>query len=108
MKHIKQFLLENEYTEIFRRQDEFREKMIEEWKHNKNLKVFDKYFQWKTHKINITDLSKEDVNKMRAAARDMLDKLWEDEENEENNKLAQIIDAIEMELINMLLCGKLK
>ena len=108
MKHIKQFLFENEYTEIFRRQDEFREKMIEEWKHNKNLKVFDKYFHWKTHKINITDLSKEDVNKMRAAARDMLDKLWEDEENEENNKLAQIIDAIEMELINMLLCGKLK
>lgn len=107
MKHIKQFLLENEYTEIFKRQDEFRDKMIEEWKRNKDLKVFDKYFQWKTHKIDIADLSKEDVNKMRAAARDMLDKLWE-EENEENNKLAQIIDAIEMELINMLLCGKLK
>ena len=103
--HIKEsFLNENWVDDIHKKQDDFVKKMIKEWKSNKDLKVFDKYFQWKTHEIKITDLTKSEVQEMRSKAQEMLNKLWDDN----NDDLAQIVEAIEGELLNMILIGKLK
>ena len=41
---------------------------------------------------------------MRSKAQEMLNKLWDDN----NDDLAQIVEAIEGELLNMILIGKLK
>lgn len=105
MKNIVDYIFENEVDEIFKKQDEFKQKMIDAWKTNDDLKVFDKYFQWKTHKLDISDITIKDVNDMRLHAQKMLEKLWDEGNNEE---LEQIIDAIEMELLNMILSGNLK
>lgn len=103
MKDLKNHI-EESLDDVFKRQDDFVKKMIKEWKSNKDLKVFDKYFQWKTHEINITDLTKSEVQEMRSKAQEMLNKLWDDN----NDDLAQIVEVIKGELLNMILIGKLK
>lgn len=103
---LKNFISENKVNEIFKRQDEFLKKMIDTWKSNDKLSVFDHYFNWKTNKISIKEFiaNKDKLNEMRSTARQMLDKLW-DSKNE-NDDLILIIEAIELELTRVIMMLK--
>lgn len=105
MKDLKDYINENWVDDMYKAQDDFKDKMVNEWKKNKILKPFDRYFEWKTGKVHITDITKKEVQEMRNAAQELLDKLWDENTNEE---LMQIVEAIEGELLNMLLIGKIK
>lgn len=105
MKNLKDYINENWVDDMHKKQDDFIQKMVNEWKTNKDLKPFDRYFEWKTGKVHITDITKKEVQEMRKAAQELLDKLWDENINEE---LMQIVEAIEGELLNMLLIGKIK
>lgn len=105
MKDLKDYIIENWVDDIHKAQDDFKDKMVNEWKKNKDLKPFDRYFAWKTGKLDITKITKDEVQEMRKNAQELLDKLWDENNNEE---LTQIVEAIEGELLNMLLIGKIK
>lgn len=103
MKQFKEYILEkSEVNEIFKRQDEFIKKMIDRWKKDKCLKPFDLYFKWKNREISTgewRETSKEDIRKMRFTASDMVNDEYDKENRDE--ELIQILDAIEIELINI-------
>ena len=103
MKSIKTYVNESWLDDIFTKQDNFKKKMIKEWKSNKKLKAFDKYFQWKTKEISVSDISKDDIKEMRKNAHDMLDELWEKNNEDE---LIRIIEVVDLELINLLIIKK--
>lgn len=103
MKQFKEYILEkSEVNEFFKKQDEFTKKMINMWKKDERLKPFDLYFKWKNHDISTGEwrkISKENIRKMRFTASDMLNDEYDKENPDE--ELIQILDAIEMELINI-------
>lgn len=104
MKDLNRFITErNEVDEFFKKQDEFVAKMIETWRSDERLKPFDLYFKWKSHEIDTSEWKetpKKDIMKMMNDARKLSDEEWE--KKEPNNDLIQILDAIEMELINII------
>lgn len=112
MKHINNFINEKlqyiltertEVDEIFDVQDRFRDKMIKMWKSNKDLKPFDLYFKWKNHDITTGEwrkTPKDDIKKMIFAARNLSNEEYE--KDNYNGDLIEVLDAIEMELINII------
>ena len=109
MKHITKFITENEVDELFKRQDDIMKKMIERWKSDESLKPLDSYFKWKSHEISTADfraLSKKDIMNMMNACRDLADKNYNDNAEDpkdwfKDSELASLLDAVEMELINI-------
>jgi hypothetical protein len=109
MKHITKFITENEVDELFKRQDEIMKKMINRWKSDESLKPLDSYFKWKSHEISTADfraLSKNDIMNMMNACRDLADKNYNDNAEDpkdwfKDSELASLLDAVEMELINI-------
>ena len=109
MKSIKEFITENEVDELFKRQDEIMKRMIERWKSDKSLKPLDPYFKWKSHEISTDEfksLSKNDIMDMMNTCRDLQDKNYNDNAEDpkdwfKDNELASLLDAVEMELINI-------
>jgi hypothetical protein len=109
MKHITKFITENEVDELFKRQDEIMKRMIERWKSDKSLKPLDPYFKWKSHEISTDEfksLSKNDIMDMMNTCRDLQDKNYNDNAEDpkdwfKDNELASLLDAVEMELINI-------
>ena len=106
MKHITKFITENEVDELFKRQDEIMKKMIKRWKSDKSLKPLDSYFKWKLNEISTDDLSEDDIMDMMNACRELQDKNYNDNANDPNDwfkddELASLLDAVEMELINI-------
>jgi hypothetical protein len=109
MKNITEFILENEVSELFKRQDEMMKKMIERWKSDKSLKPLDSYFKWKSHEISTSDfrtLSKDDIMNMMNTCRELQDKNYNDNADDpkdwfKDSELATLLDAVEMELINI-------
>lgn len=96
---------ENEVDDFFKKQDEFKKKMIDEWKSNDKLKPFDSYFKWKNNEGSIQDVL-DNIIDMRKAAKKLLEDLYENEK--ENDELIMIVDAIEMELINIMIIKGIK
>lgn len=109
MKNITEFILENEVSELFKRQDDMMKKMIERWKSDKSLKPLDSYFKWKSHEISTSDfkvLSKDDIMSMMNTCRELQDKNYNDNAKDpehwfKDTELAELLDAVEMELINI-------
>ena len=109
MKHITKFITENEVDELFKRQDEIMKRMINRWKSDESLKPLDSYFKWKSHEISTADfraLSKNDIMNMMNACRDLADKNYNDNAKDpkdwfKDSELASLLDAVEMELINI-------
>ena len=96
---------ENEVDDFFKKQDEFKKKMIDEWKSNDKLKPFDSYFKQKNKEGTIQDVL-DNIIDMRKAAKKLLEDLYESEN--ENDELIMIVDAIEMELINIMMIKGIK
>lgn len=104
--HIKESCInENEVDDFFKKQDEFKKKMIDEWKNNDKLKPFDSYFKWKNNEVSIQDVL-DNIIDMRKAAKKLLEDLYENEK--ENSELIMIVDAIEIELINIMIIKGIK
>ena len=109
MKNITEYIAENEVSELFKRQDEMMKKMIKRWKSDESLKPLDSYFKWKSHEISTADfraLSKDDIMDMMNACRDLADKNYNDNAEDpkdwfKDSELASLLDAVEMELINI-------
>lgn len=109
MKNITEFILENEVSELFKRQDEIMKNMINRWKSDKSLKPLDPYFKWKSHEISTGDfraLSKNDIMDMMNTCRELQDKNYNDNADDpkdwfKDSELATLLDAVEMELINI-------
>ena len=109
MKHITEYIAENEVDELFKRQDEIMKRMIKRWKSDESLKPLDSYFKWKSHEISTSDfraLSKDDIMDMMNACRDLADKNYNDNAEDpkdwfKDSELASLLDAVEMELINI-------
>ena len=108
--HIKEsYINENEVDELFKRQDEIMKKMIERWKKDDSLKPLDNYFKWKSHEISTAEfrsLSKQDIMDMMNACRDLQDNNYNDNAKDpkdwfKDDELASLLDAVEMELINI-------
>jgi len=83
--------------------------MINRWKSDESLKPLDLYFKWKSKEISTSEfksLSKRDIMDMMNACRDLSDKNYNDNADDpkdwfKDSELAEILDAIEMELINI-------
>ena len=88
---------------------EIMKKMIERWKKDDSLKPLDNYFKWKSHEISTAEfrsLSKQDIMDMMNACRDLQDKNYNDDAEDpkdwfKDDELASLLDAVEMELINI-------
>ena len=100
---------ENEVDELFKEQDQLMNKMIKRWKSDKSLKPLDPYFKWKSHEISMSDfkaLSKDDIMNMMNACRELQDKNYNNDADDpkdwfKDSELATLLDAVEMELINI-------
>ena len=88
--------------DVFKRQDEFLQKMIEMWKQDERLKPFDLYFRWKTGEISTAEWreQKDAIRRMRAERDRLMERLW-DENNPANEELELVVEAIDNELINI-------
>lgn len=109
MKHIVEFITENEVSDFFKKQDEFTKKMIKRWKSDESLKPLDSYFKWKSKEISTSEfksLSKDDIMDMMWACRDLSNKNYNANADDpkdwfKDSELAEILDTIEMELIKI-------
>lgn len=109
MKHIVKFITENEVSEFFKKQDEFTKKMIKRWKSDESLNPLDSYFKWKSNEISTSEfksLSKRDIMDMMHTCRDLSNKNYnanadDPEDWFKDSELAEILDAVEMELIKI-------
>lgn len=109
MKHITKFITENEVSEFFKKQDEFTKKMIKRWESDESLNPLDSYFKWKSKEISTSEfksLSKRDIMDMMHACRDLSNKNYNADADDpkdwfKDSELAEILDAVEMELIKI-------
>lgn len=108
MKQITTYITEkSELDDFFKKLDEKMEKMIKRWKSDESLKPLDPYFKWKSHESDeIYSLSKKDIMDMMNFCREMADKNFNDDAKDpkdwfKDDELATLLDAVEMELINI-------
>lgn len=86
--------------DIFKKQDEFLQKMIEMWKKDERLKPFDLYFRWKTGEVSTAEWceQKAAIRQMRVERDRLMEQLW-DANNPADADLETVVDAIDDELI---------
>ena len=109
MKHIVEFITENEVSDFFKKQEKNKKKMIKRWKSDESLKPLDSYFKWKSKEISTSEyksLSEDDIMDMMGACRGLSDKNYnanadDPEDWFKDSELAEILDAVEMELIKI-------
>ncbi len=92
----------NWVEEMFRKQDEQKQAMIDMWRKDERLKPFDLYFHWKTGVITTGEWrnSRDAIRQMRRDTKRVLNELWEHDETG-TDPLEAVVDYIDEELINV-------